>query len=756
MTAETEQPRATLWRRARRWARRIGLSRRLPMALTIAAIVSGVTTYAALTESRPFGGDPRVVLVLLYIDLALALVLSAVVLGRLVKLWIERRRGTAGSRLHIRLVAMFSVVAVAPAIIVAVFSVSFFNLGIEAWFSKRVSTAIGESLAVAEAYLDEHRNIIRADAKAMANDISRSGARQLANPAQLNRLLATQAALRSLNEALVFTRDGSVLGRAGFVFSLIFEPVALLSMRQADSGEVVILTSDTDDRVRALMRLDVFGDVYLMIGRFVDPRVIGHMERTQRAVSAYQRLEGDRSKIQITFALIFAVVTLLLLLAAVWLGLNFATQLVRPISALIGAAERIREGDLTARVKEQPTGDEIGSLSRAFNRMANQLESQRQELLETNLEIEARQRFTESVLSGVSAGVIGLDSEGRVELPNRFALDFLATRADRLIGRPLIEIMPEVGELIEQVKRRPDRRAETQITIERRGRTRTLLVRVGAEQLGHELEGFVVTFDDISALVAAERTAAWADVARRIAHEIKNPLTPIQLSAERLRRKYQHEIKSDPEVFISCTDTIVRQVGDIGRMIDEFSAFARMPAPVFRTEAVVDLVRQAIDLQEVEHPEIRYIKKFPDHGVMLHCDGRQIVQVMTNVLRNAADAIAGRAPSGGEMLDDGWIRIVIDHTDAEHVVIEVEDNGRGFPDDARDRLVEPYITTRAKGTGLGLAIVKKIIEDHGGELVLDDGADGGAKVRIIFRTAESETSVDGAGRTSPKVVSHGG
>ena len=755
MTAEAEKPKATLWRRITRWARRVGLSRRLPMALTIAAIVAGVTTYAALTESRPFGGDPQFVLVLLYIDLVLALMLSAVVIGRLVQLWLERRRGMAGSRLHTRFVAMFSVVAVAPAIIVAVFSVSFFNLGVEAWFSKRVSIAIGESLAVAEAYLDEHRKIIRADAEAMANDINLSGARQLANPAQLNRLLATQAALRALSEALVFTRDGSVLGRTGMVFSLMFEPVALSSMRQADSGEVVILTSDTDDRVRALMRLDVFGDVYLMIGRFVDPRVIGHMERAQSAVAAYQRLEGDRSKIQITFALIFAVVTLLLLLAAVWLGLNFATQLARPISALIGAAEQIREGDLTARVKERPSGDEVGSLSRAFNRMANQLESQRQELLESNLEIAARQRFTESVLSGVSAGVIGLDSQGKVELPNRSALDLLSTRAERLIGRPLIKVMPEVGELIDQVKRRPDRRAETQITIERRGRTRTLLVRVGAERLGHELEGFVVTFDDISALVVAQRTAAWADVARRIAHEIKNPLTPIQLSAERLKRKYQHEVKTDPEVFISCTDTIVRQVGDIGRMIDEFSAFARMPAPVFQTEAVVDLVQQSIDLQGVEHPEIQYIKDFPDPGVMLYCDGRQVVQVMTNILRNAADAIASRTTPAGETGDDGWIRISIGHTDVDQVVIDVEDNGRGFPADARDRLVEPYVTTRAKGTGLGLAIVKKIIEDHGGELVLEDGADGGAKVRMIFGAAENETSEDGADRTARKVVSHG-
>ena len=755
MVADTAKPRATLWRRTRRWSRRVGLSRRLPMALTILAIASGVTTYAALTESRPFGGAPRVVLVLLYVDLVLVLILSAVVLGRLVQLWLERRRGLAGSRLHIRLVALFSVVAVAPAIVVAVFSVSFFNLGIEAWFSKRVSTAIGESLAVAEAYLDEHREIIRADARAMANDINRSGTLHLSNPAQLNRVLATQSALRSLSEALVFTRNGNVLGRAGLIFSLVFEPVSLVSMQRADNGEIVMLTSDTDDRVRALMRLGIFGDSYLMIGRFVDPRVIGHMERTQNAVAAYQRLEGDRSKIQITFALIFAVVTLLLLLAAVWLGLTFATQLARPISALIRAAEQIREGDLTARVTERPSGDEIGSLSRAFNRMANQLESQRQELVETNLEIEARQRFTESVLSGVSAGVIGLDSEGSVELPNRSALDLLDIRSDRLIGRPLIKVMPEVGELIEQVKRRPDRRAETQITIERRGRTRTLLVRVGAERLGRELEGFVVTFDDISALVVAQRTAAWADVARRIAHEIKNPLTPIQLSAERIKRKYQDEIKTDPDVFNACTDTIVRQVGDIGRMIDEFSAFARMPAPVLQTEDVTDLVRQAIDLQEVEHRDIRYIKEFPEHAVMLHCDGRQIAQVMTNVLRNAADAISGRdAPAGGH-LDDGRIRVIVTQSDARHVVVEIEDNGRGFPEDERDRLVEPYVTTRAKGTGLGLAIVKKIMEDHGGELMLEDGAGGGAKVRLMFGAAESEPAEDAGERIVPKVVSQG-
>ena len=753
MVTETSSTLSPLWSRLARSVARAGMSRRLAVALTVAALASGAGTYGALTGSGPFGPDPVTVRILLFVDLVLVLLLSVVVVLRLVRLWLERRRGLAGARLHTRLVTLFSVVAVAPALIVTLFSLLYLNFGIESWFSERIRTAIDGSLAVAEAYLDEHRKVIGADALALANDVNRARAALIDNSPRFNRFLATQASLRGLTEIMVFRRDGRVLGRTGLTFSLLFEPLPWESMEKANRGEVVIITTETDDRVRALVRLSAYVDTYLFVGRFIDPRAIGYMERTQSAVSEYERLQGKRLEIQTTFTLIFGVVMLLLLLAAVWVGLNFATQIVKPISNLVAAAERVRSGDLTVRVDEGPADDEIGILSRGFNRMTDEVESQRRELIEANRQLDARRRFTESVLSGVSAGVIGLDSQGRIELPNRSALVLLSSRADQWIGRKLADAVPEMGALMEKALQRPERGAQAQIMVVRGRRTRTLLVRIGAERLGAELEGFVVTFDDITELVAAQRTAAWADVARRIAHEIKNPLTPIQLSAERIKRKYSKEIKSDPEVFKTCTDTIVRQVGDIRRMVDEFSAFARMPAPAFNSEELVGLARQAIDLMEVAHPGIEFVENFPDAPVMLRCDGRQIVQMLANVLRNAVESIEDRKLPGDGELEVGKVRMNINAT-GEQVIIEVHDNGSGLPVELRDRLVEPYVTTRSKGTGLGLAIVKKIMEDHWGELVLEDGRDGGACVRLVFDVSAHKPAKSSTASRSRKVVSH--
>jgi len=728
------------------WARRHRLWRRLPIVLAAAALLSGLATYAALTGWVALGPDPRTVVVLLNIDVVLVLLLSAVVLRRLVQIWLERRRGSAGSRLHTRITVLFGVAAIGPAIVVAVFSLLFLQLGLQSWFSERVGTAIEESVKVAEAYLEEHRQIIRADALAMANDINRSGPALVDNPAVFNRFLATQAALRSLTEVMVFTRDGRILGRTGLTFSLLFGPVPVQAMEKADAGEAVILTSDSDDRVRALVKLAGFVDAYLFVGRFVDSRVIGHMTRVQGAAAEYKRLEGQRSGIQITFVVIFGVVTLLLLLASVWIGLTFATRLVRPIVALVAAAERVRSGDLSVRVEEGPGDDELTGLSRAFNRMTDQLESQRRELVEANRQLDARRRFTESVLLGVSAGVIGLDAQGRVELANRSALDLLDVRADALIGLQLGEVVPEMASLIENAMARLGRRAQDQISVTRAGRTLELMVRIGAERLGGALEGFVVTFDDITPLVTAQRKAAWADVARRIAHEIKNPLTPIQLSAERIKHKYLKEIRSDPEVFTACTDTIVRQVRDIGRMIDEFSAFARMPAPVFRREAVSSLVGEALDLHRVARPDVTFAVEAPDRALVVNCDGRQMTQVLNNLIQNAIDAIDEREPPAEGALEPGRVGIAIDVDDADGMlVIEVRDNGRGLPEGPTHRLWEPYITTRVKGTGLGLAIVRKIVEDHGGEIELRDAAGGGAVVRIRLPEADTGSATAAMG-----------
>jgi len=708
------------------WAAGFHLGRILAISLAVAAVVAVSGTFAAIRGFPPFGLDPSSVLLWLYADLIVLLLLAVVIAWRVVALWVERRRGSAGSRLHVRMVRLFGFVSVVPAIIVALASVVFFNFGLQSWLSTQVRTALEESVAVAEAYLHEHKQNIRADVLAMAQDLSRDVLALENSPGLFTRVVDFQTRVRELSEAVVFDGSGAVRARSGFSYMLEIDPIPPSALEQARKGEVAILTGTDDDRVRALVRLDGFLDMYLFVGRVVDPKVVAHTTRTRGAVERFERLEFQRAGMQVSFALVFVGIALVLLLAASWVGLLMASQLSRPLSALIAATERVRAGDLTARVPEQGAPDEIGSLSRAFNRMTNDLEQNRRELLEANRQLDQRRRFTEAVLEGVSAGVIGLDGEGRINLPNASASELLGLTADKLVGQRLAKVVPEMEVLLRGARRlRGGRPVEAEVGLQREKETRTLLTRVSVERDGDEIIGYVVTFDDVSDLVAAQRKAAWADVARRIAHEIRNPLTPIQLSAERLKRKYLGEISSDPETFVTCTDTIVRHVGDIGRMVDEFSSFARVPAPVIRLENLTDLCRQAVFLQRNAHNDIAISTDLPDEAVYYRCDGRQVSQALTNLLLNAAEAIEGR----NDAENTGRIVVRLRFGDG-NTAIEVEDNGKGLPEEARERLTEPYYTTRLKGTGLGLAIVKKIMEDHGGRLRLEDGPDGGARVLL--------------------------
>ena len=561
-------------------------------------------------------------------------------------------------------------------------------------------------------------------------------------------MVSTQAILRGLSEALIFDRSGRTLARSNLTFTLQFEQISDNLLEQARQGDVVLLTNEADDRVRALIQLDRFVDTYLLIGRLVEPQVIGHMVRSQGAVAEYQQLESRRSTIQITFTLIYAVVAVLLMLVAVWIGLVFADTLVTPIGALIGVAERVRAGDLTARVEAPMKDDELGKLSRAFNRMTSQLESQQRELIEANRQLDLRRRFTETVLSGVSAGVLGLDENTRINLPNRSATELLGLGLEALAGQKLTDVVPELSALMAQSRRRPTKLAEGQVIIQRGTMRRTLLVRIAPERVQGEVRGYVVTFDDVSELLSAQRKAAWADVARRIAHEMKNPLTPIQLSAERLKRKYLKQIESDPETFITCTDTIIRQVGDIGRMVDEFSSFARMPAPVIQTEDIANIVEQAVFLQRNAHHRIEFVISAPAERPMVPCDARLVSQALTNLLQNAVDAIAGAQEGTGGRKPKGRIDVGL-AVDDQSTIVTVEDNGPGLPGEDRDRLTEPYVTTRSRGTGLGLAIVKKIMEDHGGRLLLADRDGGGARVQLVFQKPETAVVANRKSRPKP-------
>ncbi|MDF2764663.1 MAG: sensor histidine kinase [Rhodospirillales bacterium] len=742
-------------RRLTAWANRVGLERKLSIGLLFASAAAGIATYGALTDRFVVGPGSKLLILLLYVDLILLVLLGAVVVRRLAVLWAERRRGLAGSRLHGQLVLLFSVVAVTPTIIVAIFSLLFFNLGVDAWFSDRIKTVVDESLSVAEAYLQEHQHNVTADVLAMGQDISQSAPSLMENPTRLNQILAAQTALRGLTEAIIFDGHGNLLARSGFSFSMEFDAdLPKWALERARNGEVVVLSSDTDDRVRALVQLDSLFDVFLYVGRSVDPRVLSHLDRTQGAVKLYGALAQQRSEIQVIFVVIFAVVAVLLLLAAVWVGIAIAARLVKPIGQLIRVADRVGSGELDVRVSETDTGNELASLSRAFNRMTEQLAQQQHELRAANAQLDGRRRFTEAVLSGVSAGVIGLDADGAINLPNRSASELLGSDLERFIGISLEEAVPEMGPLLESARRRPGRMTEAQINLVRDGQTRQLLVRVVQEMGEHGPIGFVVTFDDITALLSAQRKAAWADVARRIAHEIKNPLTPIQLSAERLKRKYLKEIASDPETFRECTDTIVRQVGDIGRMVDEFSSFARMPSPVMREENLGEICHHAVVLQRAAHPMIDFLEILPPAPVRRSFDSRQIGQALTNILKNAAEAIEGRDSVGGRPLPKGRIAIELRVEAGGKAIIAVSDNGRGLPKQGRERLTEPYVTTRAKGTGLGLAIVKKIMEDHGGDLLLEDNDGGGARVRLIFAAPAQQVQV-ASSMESEQSVAHG-
>ncbi|MEI9981780.1 MAG: PAS domain-containing sensor histidine kinase [Aliidongia sp.] len=710
--------------------------------LLLAAVMSGVVTYVTITTSPAAGLESNTVLALIILNLVLLLIFGAVIAQRLVEIWAQRRRGMAGSRLHSRLVLMFSAIAVTPTIIVAVFSYLFLSIGLQSWFSETVQTALSESRAVAQAYLEEHQRNIGNDALGMAAEIDYNAAAVVTGSDNFRKIIEQQVDNRSLSEAGVYEVTGDAYGRpvlrliggSQLSFTLDFERPPDWAIEKALGGEVAIVNNDTLDRVWALVELKQFPNMLLYVGRPVEPRVLQHIAANDQAVDQYERREGQRSAFQNGFMLIFGAFAMLLLLAAVWFGLNIATQISRRISGLVVAAEQVRGGDLSARVFEVDENDEFGSLSRAFNRMTGQLESQQRELVEANRQLDLRRQFTEAVLSGVSAGVIGLDEQGLIHLPNRSASTLLGIDFEQCLGQPLARVVPEMAPLIEEALALPERQVEAQIRLLTRGNATVLLVRIASERGQGETRGFVVTFDDITELLGAQRKAAWADVARRIAHEMKNPLTPIQLSAERLKRKYLKQITNDPETFEICTDTIIRQVGDIGRMVDEFSSFARMPAPSMKRENLQEITRQAAFLQRTAHNDIEFDVDIPAERVEISCDSRQISQALINLLQNAIDSIQARqvAQTGsGSAPEPGRIHVRL-RSQSDRIVLSVEDNGKGLPKEGRENLTEPYVTTRAKGTGLGLAIVKKIMEDHAGELVLQDGANGGASVNLVF------------------------
>ena len=727
------------------WLGRLSLSNMLAASLALLAVLAGGATYAVLTEKSPLAADPGTVAILIATDLTLLALLAVVVGWRIVVLLRARARGTAGARLHLKLVLTFSLLAVMPAVMVSGLSAVFFFAGVQTWFSSSVSAAVSESKAVADAALEAHQRTIIAEALTIASALNREVGWIGDSEERLAKVLNNELHTRDMMDALVFDGSGRVLARSSFGFSLGFETIRDVDLERARAGDVVMFSDDGQSRVRALYRLDRYFDTYLLVSRLTDPQLLGHVQRAQDASSTYEAYELRRGELERGITMIFVIVALILLLGAVLLGLTVANQIIRPISALIQASDRVRGGDLTVRVPMSDRTNELGTLIRSFNRMTNQLQTQRRELVDTNRALDERRRFSEAVLAGVSAGVLEMDEEGVINLANSHACDLLDLQPDDVIGRSVLELLPEMEGMFVELRRRPNRQVEQQIILKREGKaTRTLHARIAPELIDDELlSGFVLTFDEITELVSAQRMAAWADVARRIAHEIKNPLTPIQLSAERLKRKYLPQITQDQEIFRDCTETIFRHVDDIRRMVDEFSAFARMPAAVIKPHNLSSLVREAVVLQREAHHNITFNTDVPATDLMVPCDNRQLRQAITNLIQNAINAIHERVSDESKPLPPGVVSVSLS-LQPESVTIAVSDNGKGLPTDNRDRLTEPYVTTRAKGTGLGLAIVKKIMEDHSGHLELDDNPGGGAIVRLVIPAAIARTESEAA------------
>jgi len=710
---------------SRSWWRELLRSRYvLGGGYVLAAILTatGVGLASSPPTTGPIGPASTAILVVLGFNLALILCVAAIVGWRLLDL-IDARSSDAGARLHLRFVGLFSVAAVAPAVIVALFFGVLVNRGVDGWFSKRVTTVVENSATVARSYVSEQTSYISQHMGPMAATLNSAAPAMAESPVVFGHFLRTLAEDNGFSAAYILDRDGRILARAELSDAPPFLAPPPSSFRWTDTGEITSQRFVSEDLFRALYKLKGFPDGYLYIARPIDKGILAHLIESEESLISYRDAAQNRARIQAIFGLSYVETALLVLVAAVWVGIAAANSIAAPVSGLVQAAGRVSAGDLDARVDAEAGPEEIRALSNAFNMMTADLQTQQAALRTASLDAESRRQFIETVLSGVSAGVISLDGAGRISALNRRAGELLALD-EAAEGQDLVEAAPEFAQVLEEMSQgRPN--AEVEIDVVRGGETLRLRVRAA----GHAAEGQVLTFDDVTRLMAAQRNAAWKDVARRIAHEIKNPLTPIQLSAERIRRKYRKDITGDLETFDRCTDTIIRQVGDIGRMVDEFSAFARMPAPRFAPADLAELLRAGVFAQRVVDADTDVVSDEPGGAIWVNCDARMIGQALTNILKNAGEAVSARrhvTPEPRGQIDATLV------SDDEALCIIVEDNGVGLPAKDRDRLAEPYVTTREKGTGLGLAIVKRIMEDHGGELVLTD-AQGHAGARVVLK-----------------------
>ena len=700
------------------WLSRKTLSNRLVNILIGMGAICGFLTYASLVDIPPFGNSSNVLIILLNINIIILLTLVVLVSRRIITLYIRRKQGIVGSNLHIRLVFIFSLLAALPAIFMAVFSVGFFYFGLHGWLDERVRTAINESQAVAEAYLSEHQQLIRADVLALATDLNREAELLINNQIAMTRMLKTQSFLRNFSNIYLMDINGNTLSQAEYDSNFILNDSIKDMIANADEQKTLI-RENGQEGITALIKLTNYINTFAYVERDIDPKVLGHVERARKGAAQYKEIEKYSTRLQIILTSIYFLITMLLTIAATWFGLSFAKRLMTPITELINASEQARSGDLSVRVDTTYAVDEFKTLGHAFNRMTETIESQQGDLVSANTQMDFRRRFTETILGGVSTGVLSVDSQKIITLANNAAGELLLNPIESLVGQKVSYMMPEIVPYIDQSLEKGELGTvkTCEIQVRRADKSiRIFIARIVIERLDNDQKGAIVTFDDLTAVLANQRKAAWADIAQRIAHEIKNPLTPIQLSAERLNRKYGKDLNAkDKAIFDQCTETIIRHVGDIKTMVNSFSDFAKMPDAKMQSVDIFPEIYDVLSLHKQAYTDINFelISNIEEEEAVIPHDNGQIRQVLTNLVKNASEALV----DANKPIKKIYM-IVLKQDDT--LFIGVADNGIGLPNQVDvEKLSEPYVTHKDKGTGLGLAIVKKIVEDHKGRLMFN-------------------------------------
>ena len=707
--------------------------------ILLGPILTGLTVSILQGE---FGSKlSNILRLILLADGIYLLVVISIVGYAVMRMFAARRAKSAGSRLHMRLSRVFAIVALIPTVLVAVFAVVTLSIGVEGWFSKNVQNVVKSSLSAAEAYKNEQRDDLKIDLSFMSvrlNEYKKSNSFVSDSDLRVQLISIQKLIQRGLKEAYIIDRNANLRSRGELSYLFGYEEPSDEIMKSAELGDLIIIEDWPNNEFRSLIRLESFEDKYLYISRTVDGKILNLLDKTMESAITYNTMESQREKILWSYGLLYLGFATFVILSSILLGMLFAERLSRPVGRLAGAAQRLGAGDFDVKVIEEKGDDEIAMLSRVFNHMTKQVKRQRDDLIAANDYTERRRRLFDSVLSGVTAGVIGLSSDGNIGFINLAAQKLLNLNSDNYEGKSIQIAVPEFIDLFRLIQKNENKTQQQEIKLTRAGAIEILLVRISARISENELvEGYVITFDDVTNLVSAQRLAAWGDVARRIAHEIKNPLTPIQLSAERLKRKYSPIIGTEDSNLSQYCDVIIRQTNDLRRIVDEFSKFARMPEPIKRPTNVTKLLKDVILLFQVSSPKISIVfnNLYDDFNVSI--DETMINQAFTNLIKNAGEAIESKLNSQPDLRFDPEIRITIDQI-MNDLEITIEDNGIGLPNQGRSRLFEPYVTNRENGTGLGLSIVKKIIEEHNGTLELLDASpfsktdSFGAKMRIVF------------------------